>query len=40
MPYRQYVASYPNRHSFSVDSPEDVVLVERYMPSDPLWGRY
>jgi 3-deoxy-manno-octulosonate cytidylyltransferase (CMP-KDO synthetase) len=40
MPYSQYVAKYPNRHSFSVDSPEDVVLVEQYMPNDPLWGRY
>ena len=40
MPYSQFVAKYPNRHSFSVDSPEDVALVEKYMPNDPLWGRY
>jgi len=40
MSTRQFVAAYPNRHSFSVDSPEDVLLVERHMPNDPLWGRY
>jgi len=40
MPYRQYVAKYPNRYSFSVDSPEDVALVEAHMPNDALWGTY
>ena len=40
MPYSQYVAKYPNRYSFSVDSPEDVGLVEEFMPKTPLWGTY
>lgn len=40
MPARQWVAPYPNRHSFSVDSPADVALVEAHLPDDPLWGRY
>jgi hypothetical protein len=34
------VAKYPNRYSFSVDSPEDVGLVEEFMPKTPLWGTY
>ena len=40
MPYSQYVAKYPNRYSFSVDSPEDIGLVEEFMPKTPLWGTY
>lgn len=38
--YRQRIAPYPFRPSFSVDSPEDIVKVEAHMRSDPLWGRY
>lgn len=38
--FRQRIAPYPFRISFSVDSPEDIVRVERHMEDDPLWGRY
>lgn len=36
----QYIASYPFRPSFSVDSPADIVTVERHMTADPLYGTY
>lgn len=39
-PFRQRIAPYPYRRSFSVDSPEDVTRVEENMRNDPLWGRY
>jgi 3-deoxy-manno-octulosonate cytidylyltransferase (CMP-KDO synthetase) len=38
--YRQKVAPYPFRPSFSVDSPEDTGVVEKHMMTDELWGRY
>ncbi len=38
--YRQRVAPYPHRTSFSVDSPADIDLVEREMKNDQLWGQY
>lgn len=38
--YHQYIAPYAYRPSFSVDSPSDAALVERYMAADPLWGKY
>ncbi len=38
--YHQYIAPYPYRPSFSVDSPEDLQRVERHMKNDPLWGKY
>jgi 3-deoxy-manno-octulosonate cytidylyltransferase (CMP-KDO synthetase) len=38
--YRQRIAPYPARQSFSVDSPEDIELVEASLRSDELWGRY
>ena len=37
---RQRIAPIAARPYFSVDSPADVTMVETYMPSDPLWGRY
>jgi 3-deoxy-manno-octulosonate cytidylyltransferase (CMP-KDO synthetase) len=36
----QRIAPIPYRPYVSVDSPEDVALVERYMVSDPYWALY
>lgn len=36
--FRQRVAPYPYRPSFSVDNPSDVKLVEAHIMKDPLWG--
>ncbi len=38
--FTQYIAPYPYRPSFSVDSPEDIPLVERHIQGDVLWGTY
>lgn len=38
--FRQCIAPYPHRPSFSVDSPADTAQVEAHMRQDPLWGRY
>ena len=38
--YHQRIAPIPYRPYFSVDSPEDVALVEAALADDPLWGRY
>ncbi|OGT32134.1 MAG: 3-deoxy-manno-octulosonate cytidylyltransferase [Gammaproteobacteria bacterium RIFCSPHIGHO2_12_FULL_35_23] len=38
--YRQTIAPYPYRESFSVDSPKDIGLVEAHMKNDSLWGKY
>jgi len=38
--YRQRIAPYEFRPSFSVDSPEDIKTVEVGMGQDPLWGKY
>lgn len=40
MPFRQYIAPYPNTLSFSVDSRADIDLVEKHMTSDEYWARY
>lgn len=40
MDFRQYIAPYPGIKSYSIDSPSDVELVERYMVSDEYWGLY
>ncbi len=40
MPFRQYIAPYPFVKSYSVDSPDDIALVETHMQLDPLWGSY
>lgn len=40
MPFRQYIAPYRSLHAFSVDSPSDIHLVERYMGTDPTWALY
>ena len=36
----QRLAPIAARPYFSVDSPEDIALVEGALPSDPLWGKY
>lgn len=38
--YRQVIAPYPYRPSFSVDSPADAKIVEDYLRDDALWGTY
>lgn len=38
--FQQRAAEMPYRDYFSVDSPEDVELVEAALLRDPLWGRY
>jgi 3-deoxy-manno-octulosonate cytidylyltransferase (CMP-KDO synthetase) len=40
MPFRQYIAPYPYVESFSVDSPQDIDLVERHMAADKYWALY
>ena len=40
MPYRQRLAPYPAKKFYSVDSPEDIALVESGLREDPLWGQY
>lgn len=40
MPFRQYIAPYPHIESFSVDSPDDIGLVEKHIVSDKYWGLY
>lgn len=40
MAFRQYIAPYPYLPSFSVDSPEDIGLVEKHMSGDEYWLRY
>jgi 3-deoxy-manno-octulosonate cytidylyltransferase (CMP-KDO synthetase) len=38
--FKQRMALYPYQPYFSVDSPPDIALVEKYMTSDNLWGSY
>jgi 3-deoxy-manno-octulosonate cytidylyltransferase (CMP-KDO synthetase) len=40
MPFRQYIAPYPDIPSYSVDSPSDIELVEKHMVSDEYWSLY
>jgi 3-deoxy-manno-octulosonate cytidylyltransferase (CMP-KDO synthetase) len=40
MDFRQHIAPYPNTPSYSVDSPGDIQLVEKYMQGDALWESY
>jgi 3-deoxy-manno-octulosonate cytidylyltransferase (CMP-KDO synthetase) len=40
MPFRQRIAPYQAIKSFSVDSPSDISLVEKFMNDDELWGLY
>jgi len=38
--FRQRIAPVPYRAYVSVDSPQDIALVEAVIKDDPLWGRY
>ena len=38
--FKQRLAPVPYRPYFSVDSPEDVALVEAALEDDALWGKY
>ena len=38
--FKQRIAPFPFRPSFSVDSPSDISLVERALCNDELWGAY
>jgi 3-deoxy-manno-octulosonate cytidylyltransferase (CMP-KDO synthetase) len=40
MPFRQRIAPYEAIKSFSVDSPSDITLVEKYMNLDEFWIQY
>ena len=40
MDFRQHIAPYPSIKSFSVDSPQDILLVEQEMEFDPIWKKY
>jgi 3-deoxy-manno-octulosonate cytidylyltransferase (CMP-KDO synthetase) len=40
MNFHQVIAPYPFKKSFSVDSPEDLELVEAHMKTDAYWGKY
>jgi 3-deoxy-manno-octulosonate cytidylyltransferase (CMP-KDO synthetase) len=40
MDFRQYVAPYPFVKSYSVDSPEDIKLVESHLKQDAYFGKY
>ncbi|CAN1498500.1 KdsB CMP-2-keto-3-deoxyoctulosonic acid synthetase [Burkholderiaceae bacterium] len=40
MNFRQFIAPYPAIKSFSVDSPEDLLLVEQTIRQDECWGLY
>ena len=38
--FKQRMALFPYQPYFSVDSPSDIQLVEKYMKDDGLWGSY
>lgn len=38
--FRQRIAPYNYRPSFSVDNPADIKIVEKYIRDDSLWGTY
>ena len=40
MPFSQFIAPYPYIKSFSVDSLEDIALVEKHMQADQYWPQY
>lgn len=40
MPFRQILAPFPSVKLYSVDSPEDIDLVEGALKEDPLYGMY
>ena len=40
MNFSQYIAPYPFVKSYSVDSPDDISVVEQHMIKDKYWGKY
>lgn len=38
--YKQRISPYLYKPSFPVDTPDDLIKVEKYMLNDPLWGKY
>jgi 3-deoxy-manno-octulosonate cytidylyltransferase (CMP-KDO synthetase) len=40
MNFRQHIAPYPHRSFYSVDSPEDIEIVEKFMRIDDLFNQY
>jgi len=40
MNFRQYIAPYPFVKSYSVDSKDDIALVEAHLRQDPFFGSY
>ncbi len=38
--FKQRIAPFPYKPSFSVDTPSDINLVEKYMKEDILWDKY
>ena len=40
MSFRQHIAAYPYVKSYSVDSPDDIALVEEHMMNDEYWNLY
>ena len=38
--FDQYISPFPSRKSFSVDSPSDINLVEKYMKKDKIYKLY
>ena len=40
MNFSQYIAPYPFVKSYSVDSPDDISIVEKNIVEDKYWGKY
>lgn len=40
MDFSQFIATYPYFESFSVDSPSDILKVEKAIINDKYWGKY
>ena len=40
MSFKQYIAPYKSIKSFSIDSPGDIKLVEKYISTDGIWKKY
>ena len=38
--FKERMAPYPYKRSYSVDRPSDISLVENAIKEDPLWGKY
>ena len=40
MNFSQYIAPHDPKYSYSVDSPQDVKYVEKFLKKDSLYRRY